>query len=177
MNFNFKLTSTKLKKHINSFYKININNNLINLNKIYFFLTLTLKKKGKILFILPDEKQYLAINKKFIVILKKYKHWYILPNTKYKKKFRPGLLTNLIRLNLIKSKKYPDVIFIFNTNKSFTENIIKESLLLKIPIISTTNFDFKNKFTTYSLILKTKLIFFYYIFLSNLLKYRKLKKK
>ena len=93
------------------------------------------------------------------MILKKYKHWYILPNTKYKKKFRPGLLTNLIRLNLIKSKKYPDVIFIFNTNKSFTENIIKESLLLKIPIISTTNFDFKNKFTTYSLILKPKLIF------------------
>ena len=71
MNFNFKLTFTKLKKHINSFYKININNNLINLNKIYFFLTLNIKKKGKILFILPDEKQYLAINKKFIVILKK----------------------------------------------------------------------------------------------------------
>jgi len=170
MNFNFKFNSTKLTKHINFFYKININNNFINLNKIYFFLTHVLKKKGKILFILPNEKQYFDINNKFIVILKKYKQWYILPKAKSKNKVRPGLLTNLIKLNLIKSKKYPDVIFIFNTNKSFTENIIKESLLLKIPIVSITNFDFKNKFITYSLILKPKLIFFYYIFVANLLR-------
>jgi ribosomal protein S2 len=155
-------------------YYINLNKNLYHLNKLYNFLTFVVFKKGKILFVLPESR----LNGRFIRVIKKTKHFYV----SNKKTNKPGVLTNLLELNLHKKRKdrqyLPSLICILNKNYKYTVNITREAVLLKIPIISIVDAQNNLVNITYPLIgdLTFNNLKFYYFFISRVLMIKKDKK-
>jgi len=128
-----------------------------------------LLKKGKILFILPESYN----NDIFIHILNKTKHFYI-----FGKNNKPGSISNFLNLKNKKTnlKKLPDLVFILNTNYKQINTILKESMHLKIPIISIINYELNFSITNFKLVgdINHINLKFYYLFLSKiLLKYYK----
>lgn len=150
--------------------EIDLNKNLNFLFKILSLVTLIIQKKGKILFILPIGKKYNSINKKFIKILDKYSHYHISSYIQNK----PGILTNYMFVtDKNTTKKNPDLIFIFGNNSNFYyRNIIKESLLMNIPIVNVINY--RNAYTdiAYPVLSELKLnnIIFFYFLLTNIIR-------
>ena len=160
---NHDLLNPFLKKYFFDTIEINTVVNTIYLNKIYKFIKKLLEKKGKILFILPDDFIYKQINKNFITLLKKYNHFYSCSENIIN---GPGLITNLKTLREHKKtdiKKF-HLIFILNTEISYTENIIKEATLLQIPVISIVNYKINIINITYPTIsdINLQTLMFYY---------------
>jgi len=165
-----KIKKFKFKhKKLFYFYKNKINKNYIVLYKIYRFIQKLLSKKGKILFILPSEENYLKINKKIVKIIKKNKQIY-----RFDIKNKPGFLTNLSELNnqtFMIGNKRPNLIFILSNNLISINPVIKESLLLKIPIISIFESQKMYPDITFPIIAKLnkKILIFFYFFIANIL--------
>ena len=168
-----QINNKKLNNYLTLFnkknYKLKKKTNQFNLIKIYNFISLILLKKGKILFILPESYN----NDIFIHILNKTKHFYI-----FGKNNKPGSISNFLNLKNKKTnlKKLPDLVFILNTNYKQINTILKESMHLKIPIISIINYELNFSITNFKLVgdINHINLKFYYLFLSKiLLKYYK----
>jgi len=180
---NNKLLNPYLINQSNTAMSINPFLNISHLKKIYRFVYFFLKKKGKIIFILPDEKKFdnININSKFINLLKKnnYQHCYINPSD-LSIQNGPGLLTNMLRLNKTKQKAYrlrkKILIFNLNTDLIYIENIIKEATLLKIPVVGIINDKNIIASLLYPIIsdINLKTILFYYFFISKILNITKI---
>ena len=180
---NNKLLNPYLINQSNTAMSINPFLNISHLKKIYRFVYFFLKKKGKIIFILPDEKKFdnININSKFINLLKKnnYRHCYINPSDPGIQN-GPGLLTNMLRLNKTKQKAYrlrkKILIFNLNTDLIYIENIIKEATLLKIPVVGIINDKNIIASLLYPIIsdINLKTILFYYFFISKILNITKI---
>ena len=180
-----ELLNPYLKEQFINTISINPFLNIYFFKKISKFIHLFLKKKGTIIFILPNQKHFndLNINEKFIDLLKKhnYRHFYINPS-KPNIINDPGFLTNIWLLNKVKKKDiYQKKFLIFNLNTDliYTENLIKEATLLRIPVISVVNNKNIIPNLLYPLIgnINLKKIIFYYFFISKILKNVHLKKK
>ena len=178
----FKLTNKQVNNYFNFIKTVNyLNiNKYKNLNLFYKalnFLQLVIQQNGKVLFILPTHRKYNVVNKYFSLVLKKYQHYYLIPNIKNQTK--PGFLTNYIfskNKNFIKKK--PDLIFIINSSKNnniFYNNLLKECALLNIPIINIIDHYNINTHITYPIISKIffKNIIFFYFLISTILNIKK----
>lgn len=157
-------------KQSDTFYTLDSIKNIQLLKSGLNFIKCILKGNGKVLFILPNNPNYIKVNSKFINIIKQYQHSYILQYNKNK----PGFLTNY-KINS-KNKKINLVLIFHCKSDSYYRNIIKESNLMNIPIFSFINIKDELKsinFPVISNINKKSLSFFYYLIITLIKKYQK----